>query len=98
MLVWSRYLQDRKLHEDEWLRTLHTSPIDCDLIWGTLDPVAVLAIADYVWDNFLQHRPNATAKYTKIVGASHYLQVDHATNVSSIVLGALAQKGLIKLE
>ena len=59
------------------------------LIWGLKDPVAVPAIADYVWDNYLKVRPNASATYTKIPGANHYIQVDHAEQVAQIVLTAL---------
>jgi pimeloyl-ACP methyl ester carboxylesterase len=83
-----QYLEDRKLHEDEWLEALHRSPVNCSLIWGLKDPVAVPAVADYVWQKYLKNRP-AAATYTQIPGANHYIQVDHAQEVSKLVLAAL---------
>jgi len=84
-----QYLQDRKIYEDDWLEVLYRSPVNCSLIWGTEDPVAVIAIADYVWENYLKDRPNASATYTKIEGANHYLQYDHASRIAEIIVDVL---------
>lgn len=84
-----QYLHDRSLHEIDWLVALHNSSVDCSLIWGTEDPVAVPAIADYVWENYLHQRPHANATYTKIAGANHYLTVSNAEEVWEIVRKAL---------
>eukprot|EP00756_Hemistasia_phaeocysticola_P039228 Hpha_TRINITY_DN16803_c0_g1::TRINITY_DN16803_c0_g1_i1::g.150551::m.150551 len=84
-----QYLQDRKEHEDHWLDVLHRSPINATLIWGMLDPVATPAIADYVWDNYLASRPNASATYHRLANASHYLQVDHTKDVAAIILAEI---------
>lgn len=84
-----QYLQDRKIHENEWLDVLHRSPINATLIWGMLDPVATPAIADYVWDNYLARRPNASATYHRLANASHYLQVDHVEDVAAIILAEI---------
>ena len=84
-----QYLQDRHLHEVEWLEVLGRSAINCSLVWGTEDPVATLAVADYVWNNYLSNRTSAPATFTKIQGANHYLAVDHAAEVARLVLSAL---------
>ena len=84
-----QYLHDRSLHEMSWLNALHNSSVDCSLIWGTADPVAVPAIADFVWGNFLQHRPHANATYTQIKGANHYLTVSNSAEIWDIVHKAL---------
>ena len=85
-----QYLQDRHEHEVEWLGVLHRSTVNCSLIWGMLDPVAVPAVADYVWDNYLKDRPNAPSSYTQLPNANHYLQVGNAADIAQLVLGAFA--------
>ena len=65
------------------------SAINCSLVWGTEDPVATLAVADYVWENYLRNRTSAPATFTKIQGANHYLAVDHAAEVARLVLSSL---------
>ena len=54
----------------EWLEVLHNASVDCSLIWGMLDPVAVPAVADYVWANYLKSRPHANAAYHKLDGTN----------------------------
>ena len=84
-----QYLQDRHRHEVEWLQVLGRSAINCSLVWGTEDPIATLAVADYVWENYLRNRTSAPATFTKIQGANHYLTVDHAAEVARLVLSSL---------
>ena len=85
-----QYLVDRHEHEVEWLEVLRRSTVNASLIWGMRDPVAVPAVADYVWENYLKNRPNgAPSTYTQLPDANHYLQVDHAADVAGLVLGAL---------
>lgn len=84
-----QYLNERKEHENEWLAALGKSPVPCTMIWGTLDPIATKAIADYVWANYLSNRTSAPATYSVLQGANHYEQVDHAAAVAQLVLAAL---------
>jgi pimeloyl-ACP methyl ester carboxylesterase len=81
-----QYLEDRHRHEVQWLEVLGRATVNCSPVWGTLDPIATLNVSDYVWENYLRDRTSAPATYTKVVGANHYLAVDHAKEVADIVL------------
>jgi len=80
-----QYLVERGEFENQWLDVLGKSPVPCTLIWGQKDPVAVPAVADYAWDNYLKNRPSATAEYIKIPEANHYIQHDVPTKIAEII-------------
>lgn len=79
------YLTERQVHEDAWLDTLGTSSVPTTLAWGTRDPFAVPAVADYVWNTFLSKRTSAHASYWQLPCASHYPQHDRTTDIAAIV-------------
>ena len=62
-------------------------PVPCSMLWGELDEVAPLAVANYVWSDVLQNgtRPSAPATFTTIPDANHYVHVDHAPEVAAWV-------------
>lgn len=84
-----QYLWERGVFEVEWLETLGKSPVPCTLIWGQKDPVAVPAVADYAWDNYLKNRTSATAEYVKVPDANHYIQHDATAKIAEIVQSKL---------
>jgi pimeloyl-ACP methyl ester carboxylesterase len=84
-----QYLVERSEFEVQWLEVLGKSPVPCTLIWGQKDPVAVPAVADYAWDNYLKNRKTATAEYIKIPEANHYVQHDATIQIAEIVKKAL---------
>jgi pimeloyl-ACP methyl ester carboxylesterase len=82
-----QYLQERSVHEDtRWLAALGNSTVPVTLIWGEKDPVAVPAVADYVWSNVLATRP-APASYWRVPCGNHYVQNDRPQEILAILLG-----------
>jgi len=80
-----QYLEERRIYEDDrWLAALAKSRVPTTLIWGELDPVAVPAVADYVWDEVLANRP-ASADYWRVPCGNHYVQNDRPQEVLAIV-------------
>jgi pimeloyl-ACP methyl ester carboxylesterase len=79
-----RYLDERKLNEATWLEALRVSDIPTTLVWGEKDPIAPVAVADYVWIHYLETRP-AVATYWRIPSASHYLQHDQPEILAAII-------------
>jgi pimeloyl-ACP methyl ester carboxylesterase len=68
------------------LAALAESRVPTTLIWGELDPVAVPAVADYVWNEVLARRP-APAAYWRVPCGNHYVQNDRPAEVLAIVRG-----------
>ena len=83
-----RYIADRKKYEETWLQALNSSDIPTTLIWGELDPIAKLEIADFVWANYLRNR-DAPASYWRLPCASHYLQNDQPKIISQLIRRSL---------
>ena len=79
-----RYLQDRLEFEKNWLRTLSRSQIPATLIWGELDTIAKIEIADFVWENYLRDR-DASASYWRLPCASHYPQNDQPRILAQLI-------------
>lgn len=80
-----QYLAERSIYEnDRWLKALADSIVPTTLIWGELDPVAVPAVADYVWNEVLSTRP-APAEYWRVPCGNHYIQNDRTQDVLAIV-------------
>lgn len=83
-----RYIADRKKYEETWLQALNSSDIPTTLIWGELDPIARLEIADFVWANYLRNR-DAPASYWRLPCASHYPQNDQPEIISQLIRQSL---------
>lgn len=65
-----RYIQERKLHEPEWLAALRTSPVPLKLLWGQQDPVAVSSIGRAL------HELRPDAALIELAEAGHYPQLE----------------------
>jgi pimeloyl-ACP methyl ester carboxylesterase len=83
-----QYLNERKENEIAWLETLGRGDVPTTLVWGELDSIAPVAVADYVWVNYLKER-KAPTKYWRVPCANHYLQVDQPRILASLVKGAI---------
>jgi pimeloyl-ACP methyl ester carboxylesterase len=84
------YLNERKANEVAWLETLGRSDIPTTIIWGELDQIAPLAVADHVWMNYLRER-ETPATYWRIPCADHYLQVDTSDLMANILRTTIAE-------
>ncbi len=73
------------------LEVLAKSTVPATLIWGEKDAIAVPAISDYVWENYLRDRP-APATYWRIPCAGHYLQNDQPEIIAQLIRHALGDK------
>ena len=78
-----QYLHERHAHELEWLDLLRRSEIPTTLVWGELDRVAPVAVADHVWDTCLRDRPDT--RYWRLPRADHYLQLDQPDVLAALV-------------
>lgn len=65
-----RYIQERKLHESEWLEALRTSLVPLKLLWGQQDPVAVSSIG------LALHELRPDAELIELAEAGHYPQLE----------------------
>ena len=83
-----KYLDERRQYEVMWLETLYKRAVPATLIWAEKDPVAVTAIADHVWENYLRNRP-ASASYWRIPCAGHYPQNDQPELVAQLIRRAM---------
>ena len=79
-----QYLNERKVNEVAWLEALGHSDVPATLIWGELDQIAPVAVADYVWEHTLKDRA-APARYWRIPCANHCLQLDHPELLADLV-------------
>lgn len=91
-----KYLDQRREHEVAWLEVLAKSTIPATLIWGEKDAIAVPAISDYVWENYLRNRPSP-ATYWRIPCAGHYPQNDQPAIIAQLIRHALGDKAELDL-
>jgi len=78
-----RYLNERKIHEYEWLDALVNHTTMLTIIWGQRDPVSVPQIADAV----MKRRPDAT--YFRLNDVGHYPQWEAPEHTASLIREAL---------
>jgi pimeloyl-ACP methyl ester carboxylesterase len=74
-----RYLNERKVHEHEWLDVLKASTVPLTVIWGQRDPVSVPKIAGAI----LERRPDTD--YHPLEGVGHFPQWEAPRQVASII-------------
>ncbi len=84
-----KYLLERAANEYRWLDNLPRSPIPVAYVWGALDPVNPLRIANHVWANYLNDR-DVESSYWILPTASHYPQRDRPAELAKIVKLALS--------
>jgi pimeloyl-ACP methyl ester carboxylesterase len=84
-----QYLAQRKENEVSWLENLRESRVPVTLIWGVDDTVAPLAVADFVWKEYLQSR-SADSFYQRIENSNHYLQNDAPGVIAELIAQTLS--------
>ncbi|MEX2469501.1 MAG: alpha/beta hydrolase [Pseudohongiellaceae bacterium] len=84
-----RYLLERVDNEYRWLDNLPRSPVPVAYIWGALDPVNPLRIANHVWDAYLNDRP-VESSFWVLPTAGHYPQRDRPAEMAKVIDLALS--------
>ena len=84
-----KYLLERVANEYRWLDNLPRSPIPVAYVWGALDPVNPLRIANHVWASYLNER-DVESSFWVLPTASHYPQRDRPAELAKIVKLALS--------
>jgi pimeloyl-ACP methyl ester carboxylesterase len=79
-----RYVEDRRADEHRFTGAIETHPSPVGLVWGALDPVAVLPMTD----RFLAARPDARRVVLDDVG--HYPMVETPERLATAILELLA--------
>ncbi len=83
-----KYLLERVANEYRWLDNLPRSPIPVAYIWGLMDPVNPIRIANHVWNTYLNDR-EVESSYWVMPTGSHYPQRDHPEEMAKVVKIAL---------
>ena len=78
-----RYLEDRRAEERRFTGAIETHPSPLGVVWGTEDPVAVLAMTD----ELLRARPGTPL--TLLDGVGHYPMVESPAAFADAVLAQL---------
>lgn len=86
-----QYLAQRAQYEETWLSNLRESSVPATLIWGLDDPIAFVAVADYVWNEVLRSR-DTPATYWQLPQANHYLQNDQPEALVALMCRALGDE------
>jgi pimeloyl-ACP methyl ester carboxylesterase len=84
-----KYLLERVANEYRWLGILPSSPIPVAYIWGLLDPVNPIRIANHVWSTYLNDRP-VESSFWYMPTAGHYPQRDEPEEMARVVRLALS--------
>ena len=84
-----KYLLERVANEYRWLAILPSSPIPVAYIWGLLDPVNPVRIANHVWSTYLNDRPVESSLWY-MPTAGHYPQRDEPEEMARVVRLALS--------
>jgi pimeloyl-ACP methyl ester carboxylesterase len=84
-----QYLVERSQRETEWLDALAASPIPTTMVWGLYDTISPIRVANYVWLNYLAHKPGDNAFWV-LPRANHYLQHDQPEQFVTVVDAALS--------
>ena len=84
-----KYLLERVANEYRWLDNLPRSPIPVAYVWGALDPVNPLRIANHVWATYLNDR-DVESSFWVLPTASHYPQRDRPAELAKVVKLALS--------
>jgi pimeloyl-ACP methyl ester carboxylesterase len=79
-----RYIEERHEREDRWTGAIERHPSPLAIVWGALDPVAVVAMTD----RLLEARPDAVRTLLDDIG--HYPMVEAPDRFTDAVLAGLA--------
>ncbi len=78
-----RYLEDRMAEEDRYTGAIEAHPAPLGIVWGELDPIAVVAMAH----RLAERRPDASL--TVLEGVGHYPMVEAPERFAAAVLAHL---------
>lgn len=79
-----KYLLERAHNEYRWLENLPKSPVPVGYIWGILDTVNPVRIANHVWSTYLNDR-DVESSYWLLPTAGHYLQRGQPEELAQVV-------------
>jgi len=83
-----KYLLERVVHEYRWLDNLPKSPLPVAYVWGLLDTVNPVRIANHVWSTYLNDRAVESSLWY-MPTAGHYPQRDEPEAMADLVRLAL---------
>ncbi len=83
-----KYLLERVANEYRWLDNLPVSPIPVAYVWGLLDTVNPVRIANHVWSTYLNDRAVESSLWY-MPTAGHYPQRDQPEEMAKVVRLAL---------
>jgi pimeloyl-ACP methyl ester carboxylesterase len=83
-----KYLLERAANEYRWLENLPRSPIPVAYVWGLLDSVNPVRIANHVWATYLNDRTVESSLWY-MPTAGHYPQRDEPEEMANLVRLAL---------
>lgn len=79
-----RYVEERRVHEPRWTGAIETHPSPLTIIWGALDPIAVLPMAERI----ASRTPDA--KLVVLDDAGHYPMIEVPERFNEAALSALS--------
>lgn len=83
-----KYLLERAANEYRWLDNLTRSPVPVAYVWGLLDPVNPIRIANHVWATYLNEREEESSFWVMPKGG-HYPQRTHPAEMAKVIRIAL---------
>jgi pimeloyl-ACP methyl ester carboxylesterase len=78
-----RYIEDRRAEEDRYTGAIEAHPSPLAVVWGEVDPIAVLAMTD----RLLERRPGTPR--TTLTGVGHYPMIEDPEAFATAVLAHL---------
>jgi pimeloyl-ACP methyl ester carboxylesterase len=78
-----RYVEERHEHEERWTGAIERHPAPLSIVWGTEDPIAVVAMVDVL----AQRCPDAAV--TRLEGIGHYPMIEAPERFTQAVCGFL---------
>ena len=83
-----KYLLERVANEYRWLENLRRSPIPVAYVWGLLDTVNPVRIANHVWATYLNDR-EVESSFWYMPTAGHYPQRNEPAEMAKLIRLAL---------
>lgn len=77
-----RYLSERREHETRWTGAIESHPSPLAIVWGELDPIAVVAMAERL------HAARPDARLTRLDGLGHYPMLEDPARFGAAISDA----------
>lgn len=78
-----RYVEERRVHEGRWTGAIEKHPSPLTIVWGALDPIAVIAMAE----RLAEARPDAT--FVRLEDSGHYPMIEAPDAVVNAILAGV---------